>query len=79
MAVLTVGDLTPRAQYTATSGQTVFSYNFPIFEDSDILVYIGSTLQTITTDYTVSGAGTSAGGNVTLTSGASAGDVVTIY
>jgi len=79
MATLTVGDLTPRAQYTATSGQTVFSYNFPIFNDSDLKVYIGSTLQTITTNYTVSGAGTTSGGNVTLTSGASYGDVVTIY
>ena len=79
MAVLTVGDLTPRAQYTATSGQTVFSYNFPIFTDSDLKVYVGSALQTITTDYTVSGAATSSGGNVTLTSGATAGDIVTIY
>jgi len=79
MATLTVGDLTPRAQYTASSGQTVFTYGFPIFNDSDLKVYIGSTLQTITTNYTVSGAGTTSGGNVTLTSGATSGDIVTIY
>ena len=79
MATLTVSDTTPRVQYTATSGQTVFAYGFPIFVDSDLKVYIGSTVQTLTTHYTVSGAGTSAGGNVTLVTGATAGDIVTIY
>jgi len=79
MATLTVGDLTPRLQYTATSGQTVFAYTFPIFADSDLKVYVGETLKTLTTDYTVSGAGTSSGGNVTFGSGLTAGDIVTIY
>jgi hypothetical protein len=79
MATLTVGDLTPRLQYTASAGQTAFTYNFPIFQDSDLKVYVGSTLQTLTTNYTVSGAGTSTGGTVTFTSGRSAGDIVTIY
>ena len=79
MATLTVNDLTPRAQYTASSSQTIFAYAFPIFEDSDLKVYIGSTLKTLTTDYSVSGAGTTSGGNVTLTSGATSGDIVTIY
>ena len=78
MATLTVGDLTPRQQYTASSGQTVFSYNFPIFKDSDLKVYVGSTLKTLDTEYEVTGAGTTPGGNVTLTSGATAGDIVTI-
>jgi len=79
MANITVGDLTPRNQYTATSGQTVFAYGFPIFADSDLKVYIGSTLKTLTTDYTVSGAASSSGGSVTLNSGATTGDIVTIY
>ncbi len=79
MATLTVGDITPRAQYTASSGQTVFAYAFPIFADGDLKVYIGPTLQTLTTHYTVSGAATSNGGNVTLVSGAGAGDIITIY
>ena len=79
MADLIVGDLTPRNQYTSTSGQTDFTYAFPIFVDSDIKVYIGTTLQTLTTDYTVSGAGSDNGGTVTLTSGATTGDIVTIY
>jgi chemotaxis protein histidine kinase CheA len=79
MATISVGDLTPRNQYTATNGQTVFAYSFPIFADADIKVYIGSTLKTLTTHYTVSGAGTDNGGNVTLGSGATTGDIVTIY
>ena len=79
MATLTVGDLTPRVQYTASSGQTAFTYNFPIFEDSDLKVYVGDTLQTLTTDYTVSGAGTSSGGTVTFGTGQTAGVIVTIY
>ena len=79
MATITVGDVTPRAQYTATSGQTVFAYTFPIFADGDLKVYIGSTLQTLTTHYTVAGAATSNGGSVTLVTGATTGDIVTIY
>ena len=79
MATLTVGDITPRVQYTATASQTTFAYAFPIFATSDLKVYIGSTLKTLTTHYTVTGAGTSSGGNVVLGTGASAGDIVTIY
>lgn len=79
MATLTVGDITPRVQYTASAGQTTFAYAFPIFATSDLKVYIGSTLKSLTTHYTVTGAGTSSGGNVVLGSGASAGEVITIY
>ncbi len=84
MATLTVGDTTPRVQYTATSGQTVFAYGFPIFEDADLKVYVGSTLKTLgstaaSSHYTVSGAATTSGGNVTFGAGLTAGDIVTIY
>ena len=79
MATISVGDLTPRNQYTATSNQTVFAYSFPIFVDSDLKVYKGSTLLTLTNHYTVSGAATDNGGNVTLTTGATAGEIITIY
>ena len=79
MATLTVGDLTPRDQYTATSGQTVFTYSFPIFNDSDLKVYVGPILKTLSTDYTVTTAGTSSGGTVVFGSALTTGDVVTIY
>ena len=79
MANLIVGDLTPRNQYTATSLQTDFTYSFPIFSEVDLKVYIGPVEQTLTTDYTVSGAGTDNGGTVTLLTGATTGDIVTVY
>jgi len=79
MATISVGDITPRNQYTATSNQTVFAYNFPIFVNTDLKVYQGSTLLSLTTHYTVSGAATDNGGNVTLSTGATAGDIITIY
>jgi len=78
MATLTVGDITPRSQYTATASQTTFTYPFPIFLDADLKVYVGDTLQTLTTHYTVTGAGGSSGGTVVLVTGASEGAIVTI-
>ena len=78
MAIL-INDTTPRIQYTATSGQTVFTVPFEFFENADLKVYKNSTLLTITTNYTVTGAGVTGGGSVTLTSGATAGDVITIF
>jgi len=87
MATLLVNDVEPRAQYTASGGQTAFSYPFAIFEDADLLVYLtpnGSTaddatdILALTTDYTVSDAGVTAGGDVTLVVAATAGDIITI-
>lgn len=51
-----------------------FSYDFKIFADGDLDVYIRDTngtetLQTINTNYTVTGAGNDAGGNVVFQSG----------
>ncbi len=86
MALL-VNDITPRVQYTATSSQTTFAYTFAIFEDADLKVYktaSGATpddtadLLTLTTHYTVTGAGGTSGGNVVLVTGATTNDVITI-
>lgn len=76
---MTILDNGKRNQYTATSGQTVFVYDFEIFESGDIRVYRGDTLLALTTDYTLTGVGDNNGGNVTLTSGATAGDIYTIF
>lgn len=78
-SIVDVQDRAPRAQYTALAAQTVFPYPFPIFEDSDLVVYDNDTLQVLTTDYTVSGAGDDTGGNVTFTSGRTVGHTITIY
>jgi len=77
MAIL-INDTTPRVQYTATSGQTVFTVSFEFFENADLKVYKNSTLLTLTTHYTVTGAGVTGGGSITLVTGATAGDVLTI-
>jgi len=79
---MTVLDSTPRDQYTATSGQTVFPYTFEIAAAGDIKVLQNGTLINQGTgagQYAVSGVGVDAGGNVTLVTGATAGDVLTIY
>ena len=87
-----VNDTEDRVQITAAGGQTTFTYDFEIFEDADLDVYLtpngqppdpNTDLLTLTTDYTVTGAGTENGGTVVLTaaqypSGATAGDIITI-
>lgn len=76
---MTVANNTTRNQYTATSGQTVFPYTFEIFDKDDVVVVQNSTTLSEGTNYTVSGVGNNSGGNITFTSGATAGDTITIY
>lgn len=73
-----INDNTARVQYTATSGQTTFAVPFEFFENSDLKVYRNSTLQTITTHYTLTGAGVTGGGNLTFVSGVTLNDIITI-
>jgi hypothetical protein len=68
-----------RKQYVATGGQTIFPVTFPFLANTDIVVYQNSTKLVITTDYTLSGAGTASGGTMTLNSGATVNDIITIY
>jgi hypothetical protein len=77
---------TPRAEYTASATQTVFPFLFKIFATSDIKVYqtlAGATpddvadILVLTTDYTVTING-DAGGEVTLNTGASVNDKITL-
>lgn len=76
---LVINDISPRIQYTAGTGQTTFPYPFPIFEDTDMVVDIDGDIKVLTTDYTVTNAGDSAGGDVVLVTAASGGEIVTIY
>jgi len=84
---LLVNDTTPRVQYTASASQTTFAYPFEIFEDADLKVYQtlsgadpddDTDILTLTTNYTVTNAGVSGGGDVVLVTGAAAGDIITI-
>ena len=77
MAIL-INDNSARVQYTATSGQTVFTVPFEFFANADLKVYQNSTLKTITTHYTVTGAGVTGGGTVTFVTGATLNDIITI-
>lgn len=83
MAEIEINDNDARKQYIATASQTVFPYDFPIFDDDHIVVKRTrsgtTTTLTKTTDYTVGSVGVEAGGNVTLTSGAALDDVLTLY
>lgn len=71
-----------RAQYTATAGQTIFPYDFPIFADSELTVYRTragvTTILVLSTDYVVSGVAAETGGNVALSAGALLDDVIAI-
>lgn len=82
---MTVSTTTNKVSYSGNGSQTVFAYTFKIFADGDLTVIIRSstgteTIKTLTTHYTVSGAGSSSGGNVTFTSGntPASGDTVVI-
>jgi len=58
----------PRISYTVAASitQTSFTVPFEFFDDSDLNVYIDQVLQTITTNYTVTG-GSGSTGAVTMT------------
>ena len=74
-----IQDISPRVQFTAAGGQTVFSFPFPFFVDGDLRIFVGDSEQTLATHYTVTGAGSDDGGEVTFLSGLTAGDLVTIF
>ena len=71
---MTVSSTTVKNSYSGNDSTTAFAYTFKIFADTDLQVIIRSstgteTTKTLTTHYTVSGAGDASGGNVTFTSG----------
>ena len=66
---MTVASTTNKHSYNGNGSQAAFAYTFKIFADADIKVYVGTTLKTLNTHYTLSGVGATGGGNVTFTSG----------
>lgn len=52
--------------YSGDGGTTVFAYTFQILAASEITVTVDGVAQVLTTDYTLSGVGNPAGGNVTF-------------
>jgi hypothetical protein len=71
---MTISSTTVKNSYNGNGSTAIFTYTFKIFQDSDLQVIIRSasgseTIKTLTTHYTVSGAGNSGGGSVTFTAG----------
>lgn len=63
---MTVTSEISRKNYTGNGSTKIFAYNFLIFVTGDLKVYLDGVKQTETTHYTVSGAGSASGGNVTF-------------
>ena len=70
---------TPYVQYIATAGQTLFPYPFEVTQDSDLVVLLNGAAQPTDSGYTLTGQGTTGGGNVIFNVGLTAGTVVTFY
>ena len=80
MADFTITDVHRKAQYTvgSSSQQGPYAFTFRVNSTADIVVYVNSTLKTLTTHYTVSLS--SGSGSITFASGqyTSEDDIVTI-
>jgi hypothetical protein len=78
----------PRAEYTATGGQTNFPFTFAVFLNTDVKVYLtpsgqdpddAADLLTITTNYTVNlNVDPETGGSIDLVVPATSGDMITL-
>jgi hypothetical protein len=71
---MTVSVKRNKVQYTGDNSTTAFSVTFPYTEASQVKVYLGSTLQTITTHYTL----TDPGATGTVTFGTAPGTGVNV-
>ena len=63
---MTISTTANRQDYTGDNCTKVFQFTYKILATTDLDVYVDNCLKTITTDYTVSGAGAATGGNVTF-------------
>jgi hypothetical protein len=80
---MSVSSTTTKVSYSGDGSTTVFAYTFKVFADADLRVIERAsngteTVKTLTTHYTVSGAGTDSGGNVTFTTAPASGVTVII-
>jgi|GEM_PF-1685866 len=75
---MSVSTTTNRIPYTGNGAQTVYPYPFKIFVTTDLQVFVAGVLQTLTTHYTVDGAGNPNGGNVTFVTAPANGAAIVI-
>jgi hypothetical protein len=80
---MTVSSSTNRVSYAGNGSTTVFPYTYKIFDQDDLTVILRAangteTVQTITSQYTVSGVGNAGGGNVTMLTAPASGTTLVI-
>jgi hypothetical protein len=80
---MTISTTIIKVSYSGDGTQTVFPYTFKINAEADIQVILRAsngteTVKTLITDYTVSGVGSSSGGNVTMVTAPSATETIVI-
>lgn len=81
---MTVSSTTTKVSYSGNGSTTVFAYTFKIFADADLTVIVrtdatgAESTKSLTTDYTVSGAGSASGGNVTMGTPPASGETLLI-
>ncbi len=72
-----INGITPRIRYTGNGVNKAFEFPFAIFESANLKVYIGDTLQDIST-YTLSGEAPLESGSITFNSAPANGAIVTL-
>mgnify|MGYP003141834189 CR=1 FL=1 len=80
---MTVSSTTTRNSYSGNGSTTTFAYGFKIFADADLTVILRAstgveTVQSLTTNYTVTNAGNASGGNVVFGTAPASGVTVVI-
>jgi hypothetical protein len=80
---MTVSSTTTKNSYSGDGSTTTFAYTFKIFADADLTVILRSaagteTVQTLTTNYSVTNAGNANGGNVVFVTAPASGVTVVI-
>lgn len=81
---MTLATTDSRISYSGDGTVTSFAFPYYFINDADLKVYVRDTngtetLQTITTDYSVTGAGVASGGSVTMVTPPGATDELIIY
>lgn len=80
---MAISSETSKVQYSGDGSTTAFTVNFFFIEDGDLEVVLTSaagvnTVQTITTEYTLTGAGDQSGGTCTMVTAPATGEKLTI-
>jgi hypothetical protein len=78
---MTVTKTHNRKDYVGNGTNLIFAFDFKIYDETDLLVYVAGALKILNTDYTVSGGPTwtESGGNVTFVVAPPAASAVLIY